>query len=262
MFLSKRKAQFEPDNGSFGGQTGNPFGSVKLMKEEDEILRTSQSKEETDRRMWKAAEPYFDKWQAPIRNLDNEVALYFQKEYTYMTALASNLSDPVHNEYANCLTRLIAIGRFLEFLGVLQPVTNWAKHHADAWNIPRPGEDKFEFKPGDYPAGDACHALAMGETLGGVVLKRQCEMVTVERDKAADLDKGFRDLTDDLDFYLTVNAIGGPPLQGPPRGTGYGGTDDNGFAAAVDAKGQVVDFASGPKPANGVSYGITASFPH
>jgi hypothetical protein len=101
----------------------------------------------------------------------------------------------------------------------------------------------------------------MGETMGGIILSRKCEMVTVERNKEDDLIKGFKDLTDDFEFYLTVNALGGPPLQGPPKGTGYGGVDDNGFAVAVDGKGRVMDFASGPSSA-AKSYGIAVSFPY
>ena len=261
MFLSKRKAAMDPGNGSFGGQTGNPYASLDLMKEQDVILARAQRFEVTCEQMWQAAEPYHGKWQAPIRNLYNECGLYFQKEYAYMTALAANLADPVHNEYANCLARVMAISRFQEFLGVLKPVTNWAKHYASSWRVPLPGDFKFEYTKGEYPPADPCHAMAMGETMGGVTLKRKCETVTIERDADADLIKGFKDLTDDIDFYLTVVEPGDSPLPGPPKGTGYSGVDENGFAAAVDAKGRIMDFASGPK-ATTKSFGITASFPH
>lgn len=149
----------------------------------------------------------------------------------------------------------------MEFHQVLAVVTHWEWHFADSWRIPKAGEVTFRLEPGNYPPSDACTALALGETMGGVKLTRQCEMVSVERPKQ-DWTKDMNDLIDDTQFMLTVQGVGGPKLEGPPRGTGYGGADDAGFSVAVDAKGQVVDFSSSlSADAASRSYLLTVSFP-
>lgn len=259
VFATKHKAAMDRGNGSFGGQLTNPYGSHELMKKHDAILAASMSFEETCKAMQAATEPYHGSWQGPIRNLYNEVGQYSQKEYRYQTALAANLADPVHHEYAVLLIKVGAIMRFQEVLGPTLIVTNWCKHHADSWKFPPADKVEAASEEGEYPDADVCpHALKgnfkVKASFKVLEISGNCEKIGLEL-SAGEWVKLFGEVEYKFEgeYGIFIGVAAEASIPGAP--VTPEAAVKSGLFITIGADGQIEDFGFKRTEAKGVAVG-------
>lgn len=250
-YAAMHRAAMDPGVGIFGGQLTNPFGSHELMAKHDAIGQMAGDFDAICHAMRDAAEPYHGSWQAPIRNYYNEAGQYFRLEYRHTTALAANLADPVHHEYARLMIRQRSISRFHEFLAPLIAVTNWDKHFGDSWRV-RPGQpaQPGDFDDGEHEDAEMCPHHLRGEykvkaSLAFVEVSGNCEKVALEV-SAGKWIKLFGEVEVNNQDEVAI-FIGGAG-ESAPAGVGVEAAVKAGFFIKFDGEGNVIDFGAKTTP--------------
>lgn len=255
QFATMHRAIHDRGSGSFGGDTGNPFGSLEMKAKQDEVLASSLSFEQTCARMAEIGAEFHGQWQGPIRNLYNEVGLFSQREYRFQTALAANLADPVHHEYAMCLIRSLAIARFMDVLSPVMAVTNWASHYASSWRIPvAAGEEPQD---GEYPDAGMCPSHLKGQykvkvSFKFVELSGNCEKVGMEV-SAGEWIKAFGEVERTFEGETSVFVGVAGEVRAPGAVVSPEAAVKSGVFVKWDKNGDLVDFGFKRTEAAGVS---------
>ncbi|MBC7784437.1 MAG: hypothetical protein H7144_11415 [Burkholderiales bacterium] len=222
LYWDQWRASMDIGVGTFGGQLTNPWASHELQKKHDAIMAASMSYDETCQQMTDATEPYHLSWLGPIKNYETAINRYARAAYRHQTALAANLYDPVHHEYAKLLIKQSINGRAMEFLAPLLTVTNYDQHFATGWGKGRVHGSAEDPAPGEYEEADACPAHLSGEykvkvEVLFVEISGNCEKIGVELSAGAWI-KGFAEVevTFEGEISIFIGGAGEASAPGVP----------------------------------------------
>lgn len=258
LWREMEKASRAEGNGLTGGQIDNPWGSLELMKKQDEIFARTQPPPVTAAQMWDATEPYHESWQAPIHWIESANNQYFHKTYPYMTAIAANLYDPMYHEYAMLLIENISVSLTQGLIGPLYTVTKHDYYFVKAWGARGKEGEAADPIPGDMPEADSCPAYLRGEykmkfDIEIVGFSINCEKVSVEGSLGEWL-KLFGEVETTFAGETTV-FVGGAAEGEVPLVGGVEAGAKAGAYLTFNSKGEIIDGGLKATESSGVSVG-------
>lgn len=240
LYLDQRNASFDPGVGSFGGQTGNPWGSIELSKEHDAIWAARLG----SKAMHDATEPYHGRWLAPIHNYETSINRWFRARYAFQTALAAKIGDPLYHEAAVVLIEQQAHLTASHFVGTLDFVTRYDRLFVSLFGTNGRKGQAEDHKPGDLPQADSCHAAMRGEytaavSVGFVEVSGNCDKIAVEL-SVGEWVKAFGEVEYTMESGEISIFLGGAGEVGLP-GTVVKSGAKAGCFLTLNSKGEFVD---------------------
>lgn len=242
------RSTLDPGVGGQAGQYENPFGSRELQDELDHVAATTKGNYRAYcERSYSAIEPFHASWLGPIHTLETDANRYARAYYAHATAIAANLSDPVHHEYAMLLARSHMQTLAMSFVAPLEAVCRYQYYNVEAFGRLRGDGIASEKVAGSLPEPDWCPAGLRGDYSIGANLKLfslalNCEKVGIEFSAGAWI-KGFLAVDQMFDgsgsFFVGVAGDASVPVVGV---LGIGATLKGGLYLTVDSRGSITDF--------------------
>lgn len=247
----------EPGLGLSGGQHDNPWGDKELDEKYQRIQAAHMRRKDYCDAMWAATEPFQATWQGPIRRMESAINRYYHVTYPHMTALAANLGDPIHHEYAMLMIEQKGLALMSYLLGPLHTVCFFNTHCVEDWGLHGPAGQAEEPKAGEFTVADMCGALSQAGykavlDLEVVELSINCEKVGAEL-SAGEWVKLFAEAEATFDGEVTIFMGGAVEGEIPFIGVVETGSKAGGFITIDFDKG-IVD--AGVKSTESIKVGV------